>query len=508
MAAIALSGCAVAATLRAYDVAPSGIERSEEKLRVWLSRARPDSVAMPPRGSLPDDALVRVLYEGTFAYYNRKWKQAGEKFDEADRIAEARYTKSVTQNALAMLTNDRELDYEPGINERCLMHYYGALAFLGGGDLDGAAVEARKLAYLLQKYEGDMLARDRSVRTMLRWFAGAVFEAAGERNDALVSYRNARALEGEAVRGVDDERLPTDGLASDSGDVLVVVEQGYVAFPVPFDLAVPVYRHEAAYYGSGADRSRSAWMSGRVGWRLTAQLAALSGGGLYYHGMPGALPADDRWGTMTAGNPADVNIVYRPGNSYGYRYDPRWGWQPVRAVLPDKIIKLSIPVWRPPRRAARVEAVAGDAAGRAIAFGDLSEAEVADFERVRTWTYARAVLRTTIKAVAAEAAEEAAKKAARDKKKGEKDDKTAERWGRVFGFLSSAAGAILERADTRNWNLLPHAVNLVRLRLPAGKQEVTVRVGNGTELRIPDVTVRAGQLTFASTRVWGTEAEW
>ena len=478
-------------------------------MRVWLSRARADSLAWPTANASPDDALLKTLYEGTFAYYNGKFKRAGEQFDEADRITEARYTKSVSQNALAMLTNDRELNYEPGINERLLMHYYGALAFLGDKDLEGAAVEARKLAYLLQKYEGELTDRDRPTRTMLRWFAGAVFESTGERNDALVSYRNARALGGEPTPGDDDERLGTDGLSADSGDVLLVVEQGFVAFPVPLDISVPLYQHEASYFRAGGTRDREAWMSGRVGLRIHAQLAGSPGGGLYVGQTPAFLSAGDEWGMLTAGEPGDVNVTYRAGNQYGYRYDPRWGWRPTRVVVPDRILKLSVPVYRVPRNSGMpvITSLRGPAV--TLAQGNVSEAEVADFDRERGWTYARAVMRVAVKAIAADAAEAAAKQTARDKKKGEKEDKNAERWGRVFGFLASAAGAALERADTRAWNLLPDRITLVRLRLPAGKQNLTIsapRMAGHLELR--DVDVRPGRLTVATTRLWGSEDQW
>ena len=509
-AALALAGCAVAATLRSYDVAPSGIERSEEKLRVWLSRARPDSAAWPLRNALPPDQLQRVLYEGTFAFYNRKFRDAGHKFDEADRIAEARFTRSISKDALAMLTNDRELDYEPGINERLLMHYYGALAFLSAGDTEGGAVEARKLAYLLQKHGADVSDRDRSVRVMLRWFAGAVFEAVGERNDALVSYRNARVLAGETTRGPDDERLPSDGLVADSGDVLVVVEQGFVAFPVPLNLSVPLYRHEAAYYGSGADRSREAWMSGRVGARIVAQLAGSPGAGLYWGRTAGSLDAGDEWGLLTGGDATDVSLAYRSGHRYGYRYEPRWGWQPVRRAVPDRILELSIPVFRVPRAAGVPHVALATGAAAPFSAGDISEAEIADFERERGWTYARAVLRMAVKAIAAEAAEQAARKAAEGKKGDKKDEAKAARWGSFFGFLTSAAGAILERADTRSWNLLPQRVSLVRVRLPAGTQSVVITAPGvaGGRIEIPDVQVRAGRLTVATTRFWGAERDW
>ncbi len=495
---VALAGCAIGATLRSYDIAPNGLERSEERLRLALTRARTDSGVNPRDDDLSGDLLVKALYQGTFAYYSGRYGEAGDLFDRADQLSEARYTKSISQNVLAMMTNDRELDYEPGINERLLMHYYGALAYWRKNDLEGAAVEARKLAYLLQKFEADTSGRDRTVRHALRTFAGVVFEAAGERNDALVSYRNARAILGERVNTDSIETLPSDGLTNDSADVVVVVEQGFVAFPTPWDLTIPIYKHEWGYL-SGEDRFRGGWMSARMGNRITAQLG--DDGGLWYSGPSASLGYDDRWAGMTAGSAGDVNLTYRPGNQYGYRYDPRWGWAPGRVfATPERIIKLSVPVYKRPRALVTpsIETPAGSV--ERIAAADLSEAEVADYDRVRTWTYARAVLRVVVKAVAAEEAEKAAKRSTKDEKKGE-------RLGQLFGFLASAAGAVLERADTRNWNLLPQQVTLVRVRVPVSTTDLRLSVPGGLVM-LPLAKLKAGRVALATARLWSGPAEW
>lgn len=495
---VALAGCAIGATLRSYDIAPNGLERTEERLRLALTRARSDSGVKPREDELSGDALVKALYQGTFAYYSGRYGEAGDLFDRADQLAEARYTKSIAQNALAMMTNDRELDYEPGINERLLMHYYGALAYWRKSDLEGAAVEARKLAYLLQKYEADTSERDRTVRHALRTFAGVVFEAAGERNDALVSYRNARAVLGERVNTDSIETLPSDGLHGDSADVVLVLEQGFVAFPTPWDLTIPIYKHEWGYV-SGEDRFRGGWMSARMGGRIAAQLG--DDGGLWWTGPASTLGYDDRWAGMTAGSAGDVSLMYRSGNRYGYRYDPRWGWAPVRVFsTPERIIKLSVPVYKRPRAlvAPTVELPAGTA--ERIATADLSEAEVADFNRVRTWTYARAVLRVAVKAVAAEEAEKAVKRSTKDEKKGE-------RLGQLFGFLTSAAGAVLERADTRSWNLLPQTVTLVRVRVPVSTTDLRLTVPGGLVM-LPLPKLKAGRVALATARVWSRPHEW
>jgi hypothetical protein len=495
---VALAGCAIGATLRSYDVAPNGLERSEERLRLALTRARGDSGVRPKDDDLPGDALVKSLYQGSFAYYSGRYAEAADLFDRADQLAEARYTKSISQNALAMMTNDRELDYEPGINERLLMHYYAALAYWRKGDGEGATVEARKLAYLLQKFEADTTSRDKTLRQTLRTFAGVLFEAAGERNDALVSYRNAQAIAGGRVNADSLETLPSDALTADSGDVVIVVEQGFVAFPTPWDLTVPIYKHEWNYV-SGEDRFRGGWMSARIGNRLSAQLGG--DGGLWWTGPSATLGFDDRWAGMTAGSASDVNLTYRPGNQYAYRYDPRWGWAPVRVfATPERILKLSVPIFKRPRALGAPSIADAPGTVSVIAAADLSEAEVADFDRVRTWTYARAVLRVAVKAIAAEEAEKAVKRSTKDEKKGD-------RLGQLFGFLTSAAGAVLERADTRNWNLLPQAVTLVRVRVPVSAHDVRLAIPGGTVL-LPLPRIRPRGVTLATARIWSGPAEW
>ena len=512
VAAIALTGCAIGATLRSYDIAPNGIERSEERLRLALPFALRDSTRRDSAGTAinrdwPDDALLKSLYQGVFAYYGGRYRTSQTRLNEAAELTDARFTKSVSQNALALLVNDRALDYQPGTNEILLTHYYAALAYLAGGDLEGATVEARRLGYLLERDQGDVEPRERNTRAMLRWFTGAIFESAGERNDALVSYRNARVMQGIAA-DTGDDRLATDRLQSDSGEVLIIVEQGYVAFPTPFSLSLQVYKHEWGYLGA-SDHGRQAWMAASVGNRVVAQLATMPDEGLYY-GAPALMLAgdDQRWGAMSL--PRDgQEVTILANNRRAYRYPAHWGNAPLYLGIPEQIIKLSVPVYRRARSAPPVSiSAAGVSAARPFIAASISDAEIADFKRERTWIYARAVLRTAIKAIVAKEAKDAAERTAARDAKTDADKKRAERWGDLFGLLTSAAGAILERADTRSWNLLPNAVSLVRVRLPAGTQTIVVNAGGAQSVEVRDVVVRPGQLTFATRRLWGSEGEW
>src|SRR5690606_28539504 len=133
-----------------------------------------------------------------------------------------------------------------GPTERLVIHYYNALTYFALGDADGAAVEARRLSLLLQRYRAAGQAVDTRLAALLRHFAGAVFEAAGDREDADVAYRNARALRAD---------LPwmEDPQPDSMGDVVVLIERGFVAHRVEQSIHVllPPYEVEAL---TGPDR--------------------------------------------------------------------------------------------------------------------------------------------------------------------------------------------------------------------------------------------------------------
>jgi hypothetical protein len=188
------------------------------------------------------DELLQLQYRGLAAHYAGRWEESSRALERAFEVAEDRYTKSVTRALLSLVTSDRMLDYDPPRPERLFLHYYGALNYLQRGEPDEAAVEARRLGYVLQ---GALEDEDASVPAdlggSLSVFAGAVFEAAGQGNDAAVAYRRARAFGERAggngpppeLPGWPDPDADADGASRGAeGRVLVVVERGFVAHKV------------------------------------------------------------------------------------------------------------------------------------------------------------------------------------------------------------------------------------------------------------------------------------
>lgn len=135
---------------------------------------------------LLDAAVVKQL-RGDYAGSNRL-------LEEADRQIEAAVTKSVSREAVSFLLNDQTRPYTGHPFEQPLVPYYKALNYLLLDAPIEAAVEARRLDLRLQAVDrylkGGELRREVGY---LRHFAGIVYEAAKEANDAMVSYRLALA---------------------------------------------------------------------------------------------------------------------------------------------------------------------------------------------------------------------------------------------------------------------------------------------------------------------------
>lgn len=71
----------------------------------------------------------------------------------------------------------------------------------------------------------------------------------------------------------------------------------------------------------------------------------------------------------------------------------------------------------------------------------------------------------------------------------------------LAGLAVNIAGVITETADTRSWSTLPEKIYVVRLRLPAGEHDISVRFDGGggiVERTLPHIKVKAGKKVFSS----------
>ncbi|HEX6938747.1 MAG TPA: hypothetical protein VF158_05000 [Longimicrobiales bacterium] len=490
LAAVASAGCA---GLFAHgDLAPSGLARSDEHLRRMLAFGRADSAlsrVVADEGVAPDDELLRALYAGILAHYAGAYDSSNAALQRAADLAEDRYTKRISRAALSLITSDNALPYEPGWAERLLIHYYGALNRLRQRDPAGAAVEARRLGLLLER-EAE---RERDPRTtpllaFLRYFTGVVFEVAGERNDADVAYRNALML---AAR--DDAPLPTEVPLPDSlGEVVVVVEQGFVAHRVEQSMIVMLHPVEVAWLTGRSGDERAA-AAAEIAARIVAGALDREPARPWYDRRPPtlriSLPPDSYFAAMCA----EQSIKASDDGDQGKRQNGNADDCPREDENPY-FLRVAWPVYRLDREPVTGVRVTGGGVAEPLRFpADVSAAVVRDFADERTLIVARTVARAVTKMALTKGIE---------KNVGGDDDA----WiGRVLGALTNVGTALLEQADTRSWLLLPGRIGIARLRLPAGTHDIALELPGGSRdprIEVGAVDVRAGRIAVIPVRIW------
>ncbi len=447
LAAGAAACARVASAIDSFDIAPNGLQRSDSRLRESLVAGQ-FAVAVERASSskfgAPRDELLRTLYSATTSFYSGRYAETGAAVTRAENLADERYTKSISRGAMSLVTNDRVLAYSPGPTERALVNYYGMMAYLRRDDPQGAAVEARRLGALLQRYDDSGAPIERLTKALLHYLTGAVFEAAGERAEADVSYRNAVALTGAATFP------PPRAQRAGFGDVVVVIEQGFVAHRVEQSLTLAVTKASFELFGNDQTHGKAETMAERLAERILA---------------------DENDASMYDDVPPPSRLVF--------------------GDVDDRAPTLITLSWPAFRRADAHPAAVGVAADDTIhvapvcLVADLSDAVMADYRRVRPWVLARAAARAVTKYYLTE---------------------RAEKKSHVAGWFADVGGSLLERADTRSWHLLPGALSITRLSLPAGHHRISVElaaVGRvPRRVDLAEVDVVAGGVRVVSGRFW------
>jgi hypothetical protein len=438
-----LGGCVtLRTTFRGYDTGENGIARPQQRLRDALSRGDFKAVLAWKE----EDELLRRLDVGIASYYAAQFERSVAVLDSAALLADDRITASLSKDGMALVTNDLARPYQPRRTERLFIPYYAMLAYARLEQWEDAAVEARRLSSLLAQYAEARDDRERGLHAALHELAGAVFARAGDKDDAAVAHRAASALV-PAYAALDSVSVgPDDGsvpLSTDSasGDVLVVVERGYVAHRTTQTLEL-----EFGSDGSDSLRLRDG------GWSDAHRSAQPVGQGL--SALPTFVPARHHH----SGDEDDYSLT-----------------------IAFPALRSSARPWGATVRAGSI----ADTLGRTGIVSLVDDASAADARRESAAIARRAALRAATKYTIVKTA---------DEKKG---------W--FAGLLANFGVSLLERADVRSWHLLPSEITLVRLRLPAGPQRVTLRIGEGVQTRTVDagtVLVRAGSVALAPVRLW------
>ncbi len=467
---LAMAGCSL---LGPHTTGPDGLSVYDGDLRRLVRQARFEDAlnVAETNGDAAGDDLLATLNLATVEHYAGLFETSSARLVAADVEIDERFTKSVSRAALSLITSDRVLAWLPSRLERPMIHVYGALNYLALGELDEAAVEARRLSRLLDEMsehepEGDEF----DVYRTLRYFAGAVFESAGELNDADVAYRYA---------GFEDQ-ISWQGTRSDLGEVIVLVESGFVANRVEQSVNLILNADDADYLRVGSDRVRHHAASCLSRERLE----------FAYVSFNASLNTDDCPRRRPGRGPRRRKRDDEDDEDDDIAYLLRVAW-PVMHRSIDAIRVSHVRAFAASSQtlvAVRQNETASsmtDSEREALLSADLSGAVISEFNGRAPGILVKAVARAAVKYTVVQ---------------GLADD------SEVAQVVGNAVMALLERADTRSWTLLPSNLHILRLQVPAGIHQVLVEFDvdgfTSPPLILDGVKVEADRVTVISARAW------
>ena len=141
--------------------------------------------------------LLYYLERAMLLHVDGQNAESNVAFEEAKRLGREFYTESLSGQGLSLMTNDYSLDYAGENFERTLIHLFAAMNYSQLGDSDAALVETRQVGEYLRKLQIDTTNENvYQEDAFARYIAAMLYEASGEYNSALVSYKKAIAAYG------------------------------------------------------------------------------------------------------------------------------------------------------------------------------------------------------------------------------------------------------------------------------------------------------------------------
>lgn len=341
----------------------------------------------------PDqDDVLASLNKGMLRRMTDDYVGSNRIFEIAKQQMEFLYGISITDTAASVTINDAVRDYKGDRYEQVLLHAYMAMNYLQLGELDSARVEILQADVKMMEW-GEQPDED----PFVRYFAGMIYEALGEDDQALVSYRKAR----DVYIATRDEQL-IDVPAMLNKDLLrLLASQGLRD------------EFESLKTETGLADFEPAGLSD-----VSGELIVILNNGL--------APIRTETSIMTFSSEVQSTV------------------------------RVAFPVYKtvaPPARNARLSI-----SGKHV---DLETVENID-------SLARRALDEDMPIVMARAIARAVVKYQSQKSVQEQDA--------LAGFLLTVTNLATERADTRSWTTLPQVIQMARVVLPVGQQDVSIDI--------------------------------
>jgi len=373
---------------------------------------------------------------------SNKWLEQAYVFGED-------HAKKAGNVVASFLVNPNTLVYPGEDHEHLLVLYYKALNYLKMGDTDKALVECRRLNNRLyelsDKYRSENKYREDA---FIHNLMGIIYEADGDYNDAFIAYRNAY----ETYR---DVYVPMFGVEAPDQLKKDLIRS---ALLTGFNEEARKYKEEFDMQG---------YNPGPKGTELV----------FFWHNGLG--PVKDEWSLTFSTGGYNSGYYSFTNQATGEVYTVQATAVQASQLSDLSVVRLAFPKYneRPPRFQ---EGVLQTENGRTF------ELELAEnVNKIAKKTLQERMVQEIGKGLLRFALKKAIENQVR-----KKDDN--------LGLLVSIFNAATEKADTRNWQTIPHAIYYGRVPLDEGTNHVTLNTSGYNESRSETFTfeVSKGETVF------------
>ena len=421
-----------------------------QDLQIALEAGQPEKAYADLQKNAPKKSDIPFLFElGLVAHYANHFQESNTALDQAGDIAEDRYTKSVSKEAVSLVTSDQMRPYPGTRYERLLSHYYRTINYVYLNQLDGALVECRRATALINYFKGEDEKYDFFGAGFLAHLSGILFEASGEWNDAYISYKQAAEYYQNASEKTGVE-MPVDighslvRLARRLGfaDDLERYPEQYGEFsPRPENTGELILFYESGYVPSKSEEA------------LTFPI----------------LKKDD-----VEDEKFVPTLIGRKGMVY-------------EDIELEYLLRVAIPTIDSHRPLfSGIEVAVGAVKASGVLVEDVENTAIETFNAQRTGILLRTLLRAVGKYLLY---------------------REANKQHEALGILANLVGVVTEQADTRSWQTLPNQIFMVRMPLPAGTHTLNLSFldANGRVRgrdSVPDIKIYRNRITFWNHRTY------
>ena len=432
---------------------------SMEEVRIAFEQGNFDAALIELDADGKGEAKLPYLFErGLITHYGAQFDESNRTFELAEITSDDLYTKSISREAVSLLTSDNLRSYAGSQYERLLIHYYRAFNYVYLNMPDDALVECRKASRLLQFYADADENYEFVGAAFTAYLSGILYEWAGDWNDAFIAYRWAeRAYKQYGALGVP--------FPQDVGESLVRLA-GQLGFQEEFETY-------AATYGEPPERAPNSgelillYETGFAPFKIEENIV-----------FP-ILKVDP---IVQEDADRDEKEVREYSRTLMRRRNRRY-----KEVEIEYLLRVAIPAYRSNRpRIVGIDASTAHGGASGVLVEDIEAAAMRTFESELPTIMLRTVVRGVLKYLGF---------------------RRANQEGETLGKLVNLLNVATESADTRSWQTLPNQIFLVRMRLPAGTHNITLSLSDRANRRVKtdtlqNVIITANDKTFLNYRTF------